>query len=132
MINTLRLTHLILYYVVLGYMFRSSLTIIRPVCESCFTNAGYIIGIPLCLQLCQCVYLLYKYIKVGGRNRNKLQVNKNTRRDAVRCPQEHTQHPHIILVSFTIPPRTLMYLYNRYTHWHSCKHNGIPICSQHL
>jgi len=25
-------------------------------------------GIPLCLQLCQCVYLLYKYIKVGGRN----------------------------------------------------------------
>ena len=27
---------------------------------------------------------------------------------------------------------TLMYLYNRYTHWHSCKHSGIPICSQHL
>ena len=26
------------------------------------------IGIPPCLQLCQCVYLLYKYIKVGGRN----------------------------------------------------------------
>ena len=26
-----------------GYMFRSSLTIIRPVCESCFTNAGKII-----------------------------------------------------------------------------------------
>ena len=26
------------------------------------------IGIPLCLQLCQCVYLLYKYIKVGGLN----------------------------------------------------------------
>jgi len=41
MINTLRLTHLILFLVVLGYMFRSSLTIIRPVCESCktrFTN----------------------------------------------------------------------------------------------
>ena len=26
------------------------------------------IGVPLCLQLCQCVYLLYKYIKVWGRN----------------------------------------------------------------
>ena len=25
-------------------MFRSSLTIIRPVCESCLTNAGYILG----------------------------------------------------------------------------------------
>ena len=34
MINTLRLTHHILFYVVLGYMFRPSLTIIRPVCES--------------------------------------------------------------------------------------------------
>ena len=44
MINTLRLTHHILFYVVRGYMFRSSLTIIRPVCESCFTNAGYIVG----------------------------------------------------------------------------------------
>ena len=44
MINILRLTHHILFYVVLGYMFLSSLTIIRPVCESCFTNAGYILG----------------------------------------------------------------------------------------
>jgi len=44
MINTLRLTHLILLYVVWGYMFRSSLTIIRSVCESCFTNASYILG----------------------------------------------------------------------------------------
>ena len=44
MINTLRLTHLILFYVVRGFMFRSSLTIIRPICESCFTNAGYILG----------------------------------------------------------------------------------------
>ena len=44
MINTLRLTHLILFYVVRGYIFRSSLTIIRPVCESCFINAGYILG----------------------------------------------------------------------------------------
>ena len=33
-----------LFYVVQGYMFRSSLTIIRPVCESCFTNSGYILG----------------------------------------------------------------------------------------
>ena len=44
MINTLRLKHHILFYVVRGYMFRSSLTIIRPVCESCFTNVGYILG----------------------------------------------------------------------------------------
>ena len=44
MINTLRLTHHILFYVVPRYMFRSSLTIIRPVCESCFTNAGYTLG----------------------------------------------------------------------------------------
>jgi len=44
MINTLRLTHHILFYIVRGYMFQSSLTIIRPVCESCFTYAGYILG----------------------------------------------------------------------------------------
>ena len=44
MINTLRLTHLIYFKFVRGYMFRSSLTIIRPVCESCFTNSGYILG----------------------------------------------------------------------------------------
>ena len=49
-------------------MFRSSLTIIRPVCESCFTNAGYIFGSHYVYNFCQCVYLLYKYIKVGGRD----------------------------------------------------------------
>ena len=49
-----------LFYVVLGYMFRSSLTIIRPVCESCFTNAGYILG----------SHYVYNYVSVyvGGRN----------------------------------------------------------------
>ena len=48
-------------------MFRSSLTIIRPVCESCFTNAGYILGSHYVYNFAS-VYLLYKYIKVRGRN----------------------------------------------------------------
>ena len=144
MINTFRLTHHILFYVALGYMFRSSLTINRPVCESCFTNAGYILG----------SHYVYNYASVYTCYINTLKSPPQVRRKkshrsiqtdhsppsykSTRTPKtpEETQsdvlkslpniHVPFLYHSLFHPP-TLMYLYNRYTHWHSCKHSGIPI-----
>ena len=45
-------------------MFRSTLTIIRPVCESCFYNCWLHIGIPLCLQNYASVH--YETLQVSG------------------------------------------------------------------
>jgi len=93
MINTLRLTRHILFYVVRGYMFRSSLTIIRPIRELCFTSAGYILG----------SHYVYNYVSVYTCYINTLKSGDGIVNGTVRHPQEHTQHPHIIPVPFTIP-----------------------------
>ena len=48
-------------------MFRSSLTIISPVCESCFTNAGYILGSHYVYNYAS-VYTCYINTLKSGRN----------------------------------------------------------------
>ena len=55
-----------MFYCVRGYMFRSLVTIIRPLCESILKMLVTYWDPKYVYSLYQCIYLSYKYIKVGG------------------------------------------------------------------
>ena len=75
-------------------MFRSSLTIIRPVCESCFTNAGYILGSHYVYNFAS-VYTCYVnlYIYITGVHTGKVVNIVGSQYVASICKTRFTNGP---------------------------------------